>query len=60
MKEFLRQESDDVRGVVDSVISSGANVVISRKGIDDEAQEMLARSGIISVRAGQAQRHMVA
>ncbi len=50
MKEFLRQESDDVRGVVDSVIGSGANVVISRKGIDDEAQEMLARSGIISVR----------
>lgn len=50
MKEFLRQESDDVRGVVDSVIGSGANVVISRKGIDDEAQEMLARNDIISVR----------
>ena len=50
MKEFLRQESDDVRGAVSGVIGSGANVVISRKGIDDEAQEMLARSGIISVR----------
>lgn len=50
MKEFLRQESDDVRGVVSGVIGSGANVVISRKGIDDEAQELLARSGIISVR----------
>ena len=50
MKEFLRQESDDVRGAVSGVIGSGANVVISRKGIDDEAQELLARSGIISVR----------
>lgn len=50
MGEFLRQESDDVRGVVSGVIGSGANVVISRKGIDDEAQELLARSGIISVR----------
>lgn len=50
MGEFLRQESDDVRGVVSGVIGSGANVVISRKGIGDEAQELLARSGIISVR----------
>lgn len=50
MEEFLRQESDDVRGAVSGVIGSGANVVISRKGIDDEAQELLARSGIISVR----------
>ncbi|MCE2497515.1 MAG: hypothetical protein J4F28_00690 [Nitrosopumilaceae archaeon] len=50
MGEFLRQESDDVCGVVSGVIGSGANVVISRKGIDDEAQELLARSGIISVR----------
>ncbi len=50
MKEFLRQESEDVRGAVSGVIGSGANVVISRKGIDDEAQELLARGGIISVR----------
>ncbi len=49
-KAFLARESEDVRRMVDCVAGCGANVVISRKGIDDESQEALARRGIMSVR----------
>lgn len=50
MGAFLHQESKNVRNIVHGVIKSGANVVISRKGIDKETQEALARRGIMSVR----------
>ena len=50
MGGFLSQESENVSNIVNSVISCGANVVISRKGIDAESQEALARLGIMSIR----------
>lgn len=50
MGEFLRQESANIRDIVDGVIACGANVVISRKGIDAEAQQALSQRGIMSVR----------
>lgn len=50
MGQFLRQESSDVLSLVRKVVDSGANVVVSRKGISGLAQEYLARAGIISIR----------
>lgn len=50
MSLFLNQESNDLISKVRKIIDSGANVVISRKGIDSLAQEYLAKAGIISMR----------
>ena len=50
MDAFLQQESANVSRIVDGVVASGADVVISRKGIDEASQEALARRGIMSVR----------
>ena len=50
MHEFVQRESDDLGAVAGAVVDSGANVVISRKGIDESVQETLARHGIISIR----------
>lgn len=47
---FLNQEKIDIRAKVKKIISSGANVVVSRKGINAIAQEYLAKAGIISLR----------
>ncbi len=51
---FLNQESNDIIAKVRKIIDSGANVVISRKGIDSLAQECLAKAGIISMRRVKA------
>ena len=50
MSVFLKQESEDIRSKVKHIVDSGANVVVSRKGIDFTAQEYLAKEGIISMR----------
>ena len=50
MSLFLNQESKDIRSKVKHIVDSGANVVVSRKGIDFTAQEYLAKEGIISMR----------
>ena len=47
---FLKQEEALLRGMVEKVLSSGANVVVAQKGIDDMAQHFLARKGIIAIR----------
>ncbi|MCH6571589.1 MAG: hypothetical protein IH780_03355, partial [Thaumarchaeota archaeon] len=54
MSLFLNQESNDIIAKVRKIIDSGANVVISRKGIDSLAQECLAKAGIISMRRVKA------
>lgn len=54
MSLFLNQESNDIITKVKKIIDSGANVVISRKGINSLAQECLARAGIISMRRVKA------
>lgn len=36
--------------MVDTVVESGANVVIAQKGIDDVAQHLLAKAGIMAIR----------
>ena len=50
MKMFLEEENRMLKSMVDKIISSGANVAICQKGIDDVAQHYLAKSNILSVR----------
>ncbi len=50
MKMFLDEENKMLKNMVDKIISSGANVAICQKGIDDVAQHYLAKSNILSVR----------
>lgn len=49
MSLFLDQEKIDILSKIKKIVSSGANVVISRKGINPIAREYLARHGIISM-----------
>ena len=50
MALFLNQETLDICSKIKKIVNSGANVVISRKGINSIAQEYLAKEGIISIR----------
>jgi len=50
MQKFLNEEERMLKSMVDSVVDSGANVVLCQKGIDDIAQHYLAKEGIIAVR----------
>ena len=50
MKAFLDEENSLLKGMVDNIINTGANVVVCQKGIDDIAQHFLAKAGILAVR----------
>jgi len=50
MQAFLREEETILKGFVDAIQASGANVVFCQKGIDDLAQHFLAKAGIYAVR----------
>ena len=50
MKAFLDEEAKMLKEMVDKIASTGANVVLCQKGIDDVAQHYLAKSGILAVR----------
>lgn len=50
IQAFLDQEEDTLRSMVEKVKKSGANVLLSQKGVDDLAQHFLAKEGIYSVR----------
>src|ERR687897_445281 len=50
MNMFLEEENRMLKGMVDKVVATGANVVICQKGIDDIAQHYLAKEGILTVR----------
>jgi len=50
LQAFLDEEEATLRGMVDSVVKSNANVVFCQKGIDDLAQHYLAKNGIYTVR----------
>ncbi|MFV2014770.1 MAG: thermosome subunit beta, partial [Candidatus Heimdallarchaeota archaeon] len=47
---FLDEEEKLIQEMVDKIISSGATVVFSQKGIDDLAQHFLAKAGILAAR----------
>ena len=48
--QFTERRREILLHTVDKVIATGANVVISRKGINVIAQSKLARAGILSIR----------
>lgn len=50
VKAYLDEQAFDLRSKVQAIIDSGANVVVSRAGINTLAQTMLAHAGIMSVR----------
>ena len=50
MNMFLEEENKMLKGMVDKITASGANVVICQKGIDDIAQHFLAKANILTVR----------
>jgi chaperonin GroEL (HSP60 family) len=50
MQRFLDEENRMLKSMVDKIKSSGANVVLCQKGIDDMAQHYLAKEGIVAVR----------
>jgi len=50
VKAFLDQEAHMIEKMVDQAKASGANVLICQKGIDDVAQHLLAKAGILAVR----------
>jgi thermosome len=50
IKQFLDEENAMLKTMVDKLVTSGANVVICQKGIDDIAQHYLAKNGILAVR----------
>jgi thermosome len=50
LSQFLDEEENFLKSLVDKVVDSGANVVICQKGIDDLAQHYMAKSGIFAIR----------
>ncbi|MCK9565643.1 MAG: TCP-1/cpn60 chaperonin family protein [Methanothrix sp.] len=50
LQAFLDQEENMLKGMVDRIASTGANVLFVQKGIDDLAQHFLAKAGIYTVR----------
>jgi thermosome len=50
IEAFLMQEEKTLKGMVEKVASSGANVVICQKGIDDVVQHFMSRKGMMAIR----------
>jgi thermosome len=50
IQSFLDEEDRSFRRMVESVKASGANVVVSQKGIDDVVLHYLAKEGIFAVK----------
>src|ERR687892_1178842 len=50
MQMFLEEENRMLKSMVDKISTSGANVLLCQKGIDDIAQHYLAKSSILAVR----------
>lgn len=50
MQNFVEQEEEQLKEMVESIDEAGANVVLCQKGIDDMAQHYLAKKGIYAVR----------
>ncbi len=50
IQEFLSMEEQILSDMVQKIVDSGANVVFCQKGIDEIAQFLLAKKGILAVR----------
>jgi thermosome len=47
---FLEEEANYIRGLVEKIQNSGANVLICQKGIDELAQHYMSKAGIFAIR----------
>jgi len=54
LQQFLDQEEEQLRGMVDHLVDIGADVVFVGDGIDDMAQHYLAQEGILAVRRAKS------
>ncbi len=50
MQAFLDEETKLMKDMVDKIKASGANVVLCQKGIDEVAQSLLSKAGILTAR----------
>lgn len=50
LQAFLNEEERMLKGMVDKIAKTGANVLFCQKGIDDLAQHYLAKHGILAAR----------
>jgi chaperonin GroEL (HSP60 family) len=50
MKLFINKEIEMTKSKIQSIIDCGANVVVSRKGIDSRAQDYMSKFGIMSIK----------
>jgi len=50
LESFLEEETKLLKEMVEKIAATGANVVITQKGIDEVAQHFLAKKGIMAVR----------
>ena len=50
LASFLEEEENYIRGLVDKINASGANVVVCQKGIDELAQHYMSKVGIFAIR----------
>jgi chaperonin GroEL (HSP60 family) len=50
MQMFLEEENRMLKSMVQKIETSGANVLLCQKGIDDIAQHYLAKAGVLAVR----------
>ena len=50
MKNFVEQEEEQLKEMVEALDDAGAEVVLCQEGIDDMAQHYLAKKGIFAVR----------
>ena len=54
IKAFLDEEERMLKTMVDKIVSSGANVLICQKGIDDLVQHFLAKENILAIRRAKS------
>jgi thermosome len=47
---FLQEEENYIKGLVEKIQNSGANVLICQKGIDELAQHYMSKAGIFAIR----------
>ena len=50
LSKFIEEEENYIKGLVEKIKNSGANVLICQKGIDELAQHYMAKEGIFSIR----------
>ena len=50
LASFLEEEENYIKGLVEKIQASGANVIVCQKGIDDLAQHYMSKAGVFAIR----------